>query len=112
MSKAWVVQVIHPVGQRDGLGIGLIFAALFNAGVEIPKIGNRGEDVLAVQFEQDAQHAVRRRVLRAHVQNHRICRANRCFYRCHAYFLPRGILSLSFDRKIPAKRRSLKIVRQ
>jgi len=106
------VEVVHAIGKRDGLGIGLVLAAFFNARVEISEIRNGADHVLAVQFQQDAQHAVRRRVLGSHVENHRFRRANRCLYRRHALLPARSILALSFDGEIPAKRRSFKIVWQ
>ena len=64
------IEVVYPVRQRDDLGIGLVFAGFFDARMEISEVGNRFHHRFAVQLQQDSQHAVRRRVLRPHVQDH------------------------------------------
>ncbi len=63
-------EVIQPVGDRDGLRIGQRFAAFFDSGVQVADFGPRFDDRLAIQFEHHAQNAVRRRVLRPHVEDH------------------------------------------
>ena len=65
------IQVIHAVGERDGLRIGLVFAGFLDAGVQVAEVRNRFDDGFAVQFQRHAQHAVRGRVLRPHVEDHR-----------------------------------------
>ena len=67
-------QVIHPVGQRDRLLIVLNFEFLFDAGVQEADVRLAGDDVLAIQLQQQTQHAVRGRVLRPHVQDHAAAR--------------------------------------
>ena len=63
-------QVIHAVGQGDRLLIVLDFEFLFDAGVQETDVGPAGDDGFAVQFQQQAQHAVGGRVLRTHVEDH------------------------------------------
>ena len=67
------IQVIHPVRQRNRLRIRLVFARFLDPGMQIPEIGNRFHHVLAVKFQQNSQHPVRRRVLRPHVEHHGFC---------------------------------------
>ena len=54
---------------------------LLDAGVQKADVGLGAHDGFAVQFQQHAQHAVRGRVLRPHVQDH----------------APAVVLSFSFD---------------
>ena len=103
------VQVIHPIGERDRLGISLVFATLLDTGVEIADIGIGSNDVLAVQFQEDAQHAVSGRVLRSHVEDHCFGGAEWCFNRSsHEIQLARRKLALTLRREIPAKRKTNK----
>ena len=64
------VQIIHAISQRDRLRIRFVFTGLFDAGVEISEIGNGFQNGFTVQFQQNTQHAVGRRVLRSHVEDH------------------------------------------
>ena len=64
------IEVIDAVGEGDGLRIRLVLAGFFNAGVQVTHVRNGFDDIFAVQLQQNAQHAVRRRVLRPHVENH------------------------------------------
>src|ERR1035437_2862743 len=63
-------QVIHAVGQGDRLLIVLDLEFLFDAGMQKTDVRLAGNDVLAIQFQQHAQHAVGGRVLRPHVEDH------------------------------------------
>ena len=65
-------EVIDPVRHRDGLRIGFRFHVFLDAGVQIADHRARFQHDFAVQLENHAQHAVRRRVLRSHVQDHRV----------------------------------------
>jgi hypothetical protein len=56
------------VGEAPGIVDGL--AVLLEAAVEVADVRPRRLHHLAVGLELDAQHAVRRRVLRAHVEDH------------------------------------------
>ena len=59
------IEVIHAVGERDGLRIGFVFAGFFDAGVQVAEVRNRFDDGFAVQFQRHTEHAMRGRVLRA-----------------------------------------------
>ena len=63
-------EVIDAVGQGDRLLIVLDLEFLLDAGVQKADVGLAANDGLAVQFQQQAQHAVRGRVLRPHVEDH------------------------------------------
>ena len=76
------VHVIEAVGHHFGLLIGLGFHVLFDAGVQETDIGNAVDDDLAIQLQQQAQHAVRGGMLRAHVQQHGFARRARSETRC------------------------------
>ena len=62
-------QVVHPGAERDALRPGAELHVLLDAGVQVaddrPELGDR----LAVQRQDQPEHAVRRRVLRAHVDD-------------------------------------------
>ena len=64
------IHIIQPVGHHFGLLVGLGFHVLFDAGVQETDVGDTVDHGLAVQFEQQAQHAVRGGMLRPHVQQH------------------------------------------
>ena len=63
-------QVVDAVGQRHYLLIKLGFAGLLNAGVQKSDVGHDAHNIFAIDLQHQAQHAVRRRMLRAHVQDH------------------------------------------
>ena len=63
-------EVVHAVGERHRLLVGFDLALLLDAGVQEADIGLAFDDDLAVEFDQQAQHAVGGRVLRAHVEDH------------------------------------------
>ena len=69
-------QIIDAVGQRHRLLPVLLLEFLLDAGVQEADIGSGADDSLAFEFQHDAQHAVRRGMLRTHVQGHapRRCR--------------------------------------
>ena len=62
-------EVVHARAERDALHPGAVLHVLLDAGVEVADaragLGHR----LAVDLEDEAEHAVRRRVLRAHVDD-------------------------------------------
>ena len=70
-------QVIHPVGQGDRLLVCLDFEFLLDAGVQKTDVRPAGNNRLAVQFQQQTQHAMGGRVLRPHVQDHAAAAARR-----------------------------------
>ena len=65
-------QVVDAVGQRHHLLVELGLAGLLDASVQVADVGRQRDDDLAVQFQHHAQHAVRRWVLRSHVEHHRV----------------------------------------
>ena len=60
--------VVEPVHVGHGLDVGLVLGELFGGAVQQADMGIRALDHLAVELEHQAQHAVRRRVLRPEVQ--------------------------------------------
>ena len=62
-------EVVHPGAERHALGPGAELHVLLDAGVQVADaragLGHR----LAVELEDEAEHAVRRRVLRTHVDD-------------------------------------------
>ena len=63
-------QVVHAVGESHRLLVGLDFEFLLDAGVQEADIGLALHDGFAIKLQQQAQHTVRGRVLRAHVERH------------------------------------------
>ena len=62
-------QVVHPRHERDALGPGAVLAVLLDAGVQVADAEPALGDGLAVELEDQPEHAVRRRVLRTHVDD-------------------------------------------
>ena len=65
--------VVEPVEIRDRLQIGLVLDQLFGAAVQKPDMRIDALDDLAVEFEHQAQHAVRRRMLRPEIDREVAC---------------------------------------
>ena len=63
-------EVVEAVRVGDEPVVAERLADLLHPAVEVADVGRRLEDPLAVDLEHDAQHAVRRRVRRAHVEHH------------------------------------------
>ncbi len=72
-------EIVDAVGERDALRIRFRFAGFLDARVQVADHGLGGEDGLAVELEDHAQHAMGRRVLRPHVEDHRLGGASRRF---------------------------------
>ena len=64
------VQIILAVGPRDDLVVLAVLADLLEAAVQIADVRNAAHHRLAVELEHQAQHAVRRRMLRPDVDEH------------------------------------------
>ena len=62
--------VLERVHVADGLVVVGVLAQLLDAAVEVAEDRVEVDDLLAVELEHDPQHAVGRRVLRAHVDEH------------------------------------------
>jgi hypothetical protein len=65
-------QVVHAGDVRATLRIGELLAGLLHAGVEVADDRLAPQHGLALQFQHQPQHAVGRRVLWAHVDDHRL----------------------------------------
>jgi hypothetical protein len=65
-------QVVHAIEVRDRLEPGLLLDVLLDAGVDVADLRHAAGDFLAVEHQVQAQHAVRRRVVRADVQRHEL----------------------------------------
>ena len=106
-------EVIDAVGERDALRIGLRFAGFFDAGVQIADDRLGFEHDFAVELQNHAQHAVRGRVLRPHVEDHRLGRAGGrldCRRRAHGSALS-ACLAKPLNGIILAERMSFPFVR-
>ena len=66
------IEVVDAVGERDHLLVELGFAGFFDTCVQVTDLGPDTDDDFAVKLDDQAQHAMRGRVLRAHVQNHEV----------------------------------------
>ena len=62
-----VREVVHPLDERDDLPVGLVLARLLDAGVDVADDRLHRDDGLALERQEQPQHAVRRRVVRPHV---------------------------------------------
>ena len=62
-------EVVHPGAERDALRPGAVLHVLLDAGVQVADAAAGLGDRLAVELEDQPEHAVRRRVLRAHVDD-------------------------------------------
>ncbi len=65
--------VIEPVEIRDRLQIGLVLDQLFGAAVQEADMRIDALDDFAVEFEHQAQHAMRRRMLRPEIDGEVAC---------------------------------------
>ena len=63
-------EIIQPVRVRDELGVGHVLGDFFVAAMQITDVRVGLGDDLAVEFEHDAEHAVRGGMRRPHVQDH------------------------------------------
>jgi len=63
-------EIVDAVGERDYLLVKLGLAGLLDAGVEITDIRGEGDHGLAIDLDHEAKHAVGRRMLRAHIDDH------------------------------------------
>ena len=64
------IEVVDAVGERNHLLVELGLAGLLDAGMQVADLGTDADDDFAVDLDDQAQHAMRGGVLRAHVQNH------------------------------------------
>src|SRR5687768_1101757 len=64
------VEVVLAIGPRDDLIVLPVLPDLLEAAVQVADVGNAPHDGLAVELEHQPQHAVRRWVLRADVDQH------------------------------------------
>jgi hypothetical protein len=64
------VEVVDAVGEWNNLMIKLGLAGLFDAGVQVTDFGIDADNDFAVNLQHQAQHSMRRRMLRPHVDDH------------------------------------------
>ncbi len=62
-------EVVHPGAEGDALHPGAVLHVLLDAGVQVADAAPGLADRLALDLEDQAEHAVRRRVLRTHVDD-------------------------------------------
>ena len=65
-------RIVHAGDVRAALHVRELLARLLHAGVEVTDHGLDAHDLFGVELHHDPQHTVRRRVLRAHVDDHRV----------------------------------------
>ena len=63
-------EIVDAVRERHDLLVELGFAGLLNPRVQKSEVRHDADHILAVDLQQQSQHAVSRGVLRAHVQDH------------------------------------------
>jgi hypothetical protein len=85
--------VIEPVGERLDHRVGAMLAELLHAAMQVSDHGPQALDLLAVEMEHQAQHPVRRRVLRTHVDLHLLGAEHQP--------LPTPVFSISFFQPKP-----------
>ena len=67
-----VGEVVHPLDERDHLPVALVLAVLLDPGVDVAHDRLQVAHDLALEAHQQAQHPVRRRVVRAHVDRQQL----------------------------------------
>src|ERR671931_624081 len=67
-----VREVVHPLDDGDGLPVALVLRRLLDAGVDVADDGLEVADDLALERHQQAQHAVRGRVVGAEVDRQQL----------------------------------------
>ena len=67
-----VGEVVHPLDDRDDLPVGLVLGGLLDAGVDVADDRLEVAHDLALERDQQAQHAVGGRVVRAEVQRQQL----------------------------------------
>ncbi len=67
-----VRRVVHARDVGRALHVGELLTGLLHAGVEVTDDGLDAQHVFAVELHHEPQHAVGRRVLRTHVDDHRV----------------------------------------
>ena len=67
-----VRQVVHPLDDRDDLPVGLVLGGLLDAGVDVADHRDDVAHDLALERGEQAQHPMRRGVVRAHVERQQL----------------------------------------
>src|SRR6185369_3215830 len=78
--------VIESIPVRRDLRVHAVLGDLLHAAMEVTDIAIEIDNSLAVELEHHAQHAVRRRMLRAHVQHH-LRAVEQCLLCCRYLYL-------------------------
>ena len=63
-------KIIHAVGERHSFFVAFVLDGFFDAGMQKANIGQTGDDLFAVQFQQQAQYSMRAGMMRAHIKQH------------------------------------------
>ena len=103
-------EIVDAVGQRHDLLVELRLAGLLDAGVQVADVGHDAHDGFAIDLQHQAQHAVRRRMLRAHVQDHRLVLRPR-LQRRGRWSHVRHALAVALDGIILAQRMAFPVFR-
>ncbi len=69
-------EIVDAIGEGDALRIGFDLAGFFDAGVQIADDRIGFEDDFAIEFQDYPQNAVRGWMLRSHIEDHRLGRAD------------------------------------
>src|SRR5215472_2931250 len=77
--------VIHTVDVRSKLLVGPVFGDFFDAAVKIAYDALGATDAFSVKFQLDAQHAMCRRMLRAHVDDKLVGAEKRGVFLCRVF---------------------------
>ena len=99
-------EVIQSIRVRDELGVSHVLRDLFVAAMQVADVGHRLGDDLAVHLQQDAQHAVRGRMRRPHVEDHLLAfhvaqfARSRSFRRTRRRFAKLNVLNGCHSQKI------------
>ena len=99
-------EVIQSIRVRDELGVSHVLRDLLVTAMEVADVGHRLGDDLAVHLEQDAQHAVRGRMRRPHVEDHLLAlhvtqfAGSRSFRRTRRRFAKLNVLNGCHSQKI------------
>ena len=76
-------KIVHPIGNRNCLGIGERLGGFLNPSVQITDVDVGLDYCFAIELQQNAQHTVRGRMLRAHIEDHCFCGTRGGLNDCH-----------------------------
>ena len=103
------IEIIQTIRHRDDVHIAFVLRSFFDSGMQVPYLRLSGLDNFAIHFQDDTKHPMGTRVLRTHVEGHRIFIAlqQSLFSYTHEVVLPsRWFRFNQFAFKIPIMRKS------